>query len=157
MSRRRQRQQSGAILVESLIVIGLLITSLECIWMLYRFCLYQHQAQLEARAAAWQTAANGCGESKLGGVLGSLAGASEASDVGGLRESGDSAPGWVAVSRADEGTARLDLPAPLLGKGAVSARQHFACNEKGNHAPLQLIGADGAREGALEASAEPGE
>ncbi|HKU44236.1 MAG TPA: hypothetical protein VJR89_39020, partial [Polyangiales bacterium] len=65
--------------------------------------------------------------------------------------------GWVAVQRAEEGGVSIELPAVLLGKGQVSARQRFACNEKGKKAPLQLIGADGARTGALEASGEGAE
>jgi hypothetical protein len=153
--RARQRpRQDGAIFVEALIVIGLIMVALQCSWGLYRFCLFQHRAKLEARAAAWESALEGCGESKLGGVLGALSDSNDGNDVGGMRDDSDRPPDWVQVQPANDGTVSLDLPAELFGRSHVAANQHFACNERGNHAPLQLIGADNARQGALDASSE---
>lgn len=150
----RRRRQAGAILVEALIVAGTIMVALQCTWALYQFCLHQHRAQLEARAAAWETALRGCGESQLGGVLSALSKSSDGKNVGGMLETGDSPPGWVQVRRAKDGAVSLDLPAVILGRSHVEARQQFACNEQGNRRPLQLIGAGDATGAALDTSAE---
>lgn len=151
---RRHPRQAGAVFVEALVVIGMIVVAMQCTWGLYRYCLFKHRAQLAARASAWESALHGCGESKLGGVLGALSQSSDGEDVNALRKDTEQAPPWVEVQAAEEGTVTLDLPEVIFGQGQVQATQSFACNEQGNHQPLALVGADNPSETALGASSE---
>jgi hypothetical protein len=151
---RRRQRQAGAVFIEALVVIGLIVVAMQCTWGLYRYCLFKHRAQLAARVSAWETALRGCGESKLGGVLGALSQSSDGQDVGGMRKDTQEAPPWVQVQAAEDGTVTLDLPEVIFGQGHVQATQNFACNEQGNHEPLALVGADNPSETALGASSE---
>jgi hypothetical protein len=151
---RRRKRQQGAIFVEGLTVIGLMFVAIECSWGLYRFCMFQHRAQLEARTAAWEASLQGCGESQLGGILGALSTSDDGNNVSGLSENSQDAPGWVNVQPATDGTVGIDLPAELFGRTRVAANQHFACNEAGNHQPLELIGGEATRQSALDSSSE---
>jgi hypothetical protein len=140
--KRAQHAREGAAFVEALIVIGLIIVCMQCIWGMYRFCLFQHQAHVDARQQAWEQALTGCGDPDVGGPLNGLSkSASDPSDVGGLKAEGDSAPGWFGVISAPASTVSLDLPEEIFGKTTVVSEEKFACNEKGGKKELDLAGA----------------
>lgn len=143
-------------MVEALIVIGLLLVGIQCIWGMYRFCLVQHRVQLAARAEAWGRSLDGCDGANFGGALSALSGRPpdrEVNDVEGLRKDSDEPPGWLGLGGAPEGAATLDLPGIVFGRTAVRSTQSFACNERGNPTPLSLgSGADAVGNNVMNAT-----
>jgi hypothetical protein len=138
----RRRAQEGAAFVEALIVIGLIVVGMQCIWGMYRYCMFQHKAQVDVRQAAWEKALKGCGDPDVGGPLNGLSkSATDPSEIGGLRADSESAPSWFAVIQAAPETVSLPLPEEIFGKSAVASQEGFACNEKGKHKELDLAGA----------------
>jgi hypothetical protein len=138
-TRRARLKQRGAIFVEALTVIGLMITCMQCIWWMYEYCLFKHKAVVESRAKAWETALKGCSDPDVGGALGGLKNGT-GDDVGGIGKDSDSAPGWFGIPQASPSKVSLDLPEEVFGEGTVVSEQHFSCNEKGGHKELELGG-----------------
>jgi hypothetical protein len=139
---RTRARREGAAFVEALIVIGLVIVCMQCIWGMYRFCMFQHKAQVDVRQMAWEKALKGCGDPDVGGPLNGLSkSATDPSDVGGLRSDSESAPSWFGIIQTAPETVSLPLPEEVFGKTAVASQESFACNEKGGKKELDLAGA----------------
>ena len=138
----RQRRREGAAFVEALIVIGLVIVCMQCIWGMYRFCMFQHKAQVDVRQMAWEKALKGCGDPDVGGPLNGLSkSAAEPSEISGLRSDSETAPSWFGIIQTSPETVSLPLPEEVFGKSAVASQESFACNEKGGKGELDLAGA----------------
>jgi hypothetical protein len=59
--RSRGQRQEGAALVEGVMVAGMLVCLLGCMFVVHRFCALQLEKLDEARAEAWRKSMNGCG------------------------------------------------------------------------------------------------
>src|SRR6187399_860169 len=93
-ARGRRQRQEGAIFVEALTVIGMIIVCMQCIWWMYEYCLFQHRAQVEARQKAWETALKGCGDPDPKGPMSSIGG--DPTSIGGISDGSGDPPSWFA-------------------------------------------------------------
>lgn len=143
--RSARRRQEGAIFVEALTVISLVLVCMQCIWWMYEYCLFQHRAMVEARQKAWESALKGCGEADPKSSMSSMG--DGANNIGGIgADTSDNPPGWFATLMGSEETVSLDLPEEIFGESVVGAKQKFACNEKGGKSELELVGGDDAKQ-----------
>jgi hypothetical protein len=151
-ARARARRQEGAIFVEALTVIGLILVCMQCIWWMYEYCLFQHRAHVEARQKAWEVALKGCGDPDPKGPMSSIS--PDPTSIGEISDGSSDPPGWFAVITGAEQEVSLDLPEEVFGSSVVGAKQKFACNEKGGKQELQLIGGDDSKQYEDQAFAE---
>lgn len=149
-ARRRRQKTTGAAFVEALIVIGLIVVAMQCIWWMFQFTLFKHRAYVEANQKAWERALKGCADPEVDGPLKSLSkSAGNPSDVGGLRADSETAPSWFGIGSAGVSTVDLPLPQEVFGKSTVVAKAEFACNEKGGKKPLSLGGGGPSEDQAI--------
>ncbi len=136
----RSLRREGAAFVEALLVIGLIVVCLQCVWGVYLYCLFQHRARVEARQKAWESSLAGCEDPPMNGILSSLSRSHTSSEVSGLKSDSEEAPGWMQIGKGERSTVTLDLAEAVFGHATVGATEQFACNEQGGKNELEVSG-----------------
>lgn len=133
---RRRRAQTGAVLVEGLIVSGVLALLLCCGVFFHRVYSAKLTTLREARAEAWGAALRGCGGGLVGGLMTSLSviTALTEDDQGRLIEDPST---LLEIGRGVGDGAPVTVSAgPLLGSRSFTmrTRRDVACSDYADHA-----------------------
>jgi uncharacterized membrane protein len=127
-SRRRRREQRGAVLVEAIVVSAMLMMFMASGLFLNRLYVAQHRAIEQARLAAWSQAMQGCAGAVDLDVVWQGAGANEAPvDV-----DTESAPSFFGAVHHTSGSASQTASAHQRAGGGsftLNASDSVACNE----------------------------